>query len=105
MFPAWDIDRPTLALGKPVRTPAKIVLEENAATHATIACRRSLGAAGEIVVRYTLEAGAGCLRISLELDLRKPLTLVKMLFPTKFAARQAAGPRCLTKPSPTDSSS
>jgi alpha-mannosidase len=29
------------------------------------------------------------LRIDLDLDLRKPLTLVKMLFPTSFAARQA----------------
>lgn len=89
MFPAWDIDRPTLALGKPVRAPAKITLEENTAARATIACRRSLGAAGEITVRYTLEAGAACVRIGLDLDLRKPLTLVKMLFPTKFAARQA----------------
>lgn len=89
MFPAWDIDRPTLALGRSVRTPAKIVLEENTPARATIACRRSLGAAGQVTVRYTLEAGASCLRIDLALELRKPLTLVKMLFPTKFAARQA----------------
>lgn len=89
MFPAWDIDRPTLALGRAVRTPAKVTLEENTPTHATIACRRSLGAAGDVTVRYTLEADASCLRIDLDLDLRKPLTLVKMLFPTKFAARQA----------------
>jgi alpha-mannosidase len=89
MFPAWDIDRPTLALGRAVRTPAKTTLQENSPACATIACRRSLGAAGEVTVRYTLEAGASCLRIGLELDLRKPLTLVKMLFPTKFAARQA----------------
>lgn len=89
MFPAWDIDRPTLALGRPVRTPARIAVEENTPSRATIACRRSLGAAGEITVRYTLEAGAGCVRIDLDLDLRKPLILVKMLFPTKFAARQA----------------
>lgn len=89
MFPAWDIDRPTLALGRAVRTPAKIALEEDTPARAMIACRRSLGAAGEVTVRYTLEAGASCLRIDLELDLRKPLTLVKMLFPTKFAARQA----------------
>jgi len=89
MFPAWDIDRPTLALGKPVRTPAKIALEGNTPARAAITCRRSLGGAGDVTVRYTLEAGAGCVRIELDLDLRKPLTLVKMLFPTKFAARQA----------------
>ncbi len=89
MFPAWDIDRPTLALGRAVRGPARITLEENTPGRATIACRRSLGAVGEVTVRYTLEAGASCVRIDLDLDLRKPLTLVKMLFPTKFAARQA----------------
>ncbi len=89
MFPAWDIDRTTLALGRAVRAPARITLEENTASRATIACRRSLGVAGEVTVRYTLEAGASCLRIDLDLDLRKPLTLVKMLFPSRFAARQA----------------
>jgi alpha-mannosidase len=89
LFPAWDIDRPTLALGRAVRTAAKITLEENTPARATIACRRRLGATGEITVRYTLEAGSPVLRIGAELDLRKPLTLVKMLFPTKFGARQA----------------
>ena len=89
LFPAWDIDRPTLALGRAVRTPAKITVEESTPARATIAVRRSLGSAGEVTVRYVLEAGACALRIGLELALRKPLTLVKMLFPTKFAARQA----------------
>lgn len=89
MFPAWDIDRASLALGRAVRTPAKISLEENSPVRAVIACHRSLGSAGRVIVRYTLEAGACCLRADLDLDLRKPLTLVKMLFPTKFAARQA----------------
>jgi alpha-mannosidase len=89
MFAAWDIDRPTLALGRPLRGAAEITLECSRPDRATIACRRSMGAAGTIIVRYTLEAGAAQLRIDVELDLQKPLTLVKMLFPTKFAGRQA----------------
>lgn len=89
MFAAWDIDRPTLALGRPLRGAARITLEESGPARATIACRRSMGDAGEVVVRYTLEAGAPQVRIGIDLDLRKPLTLLKMLFPTKFAGRQA----------------
>jgi alpha-mannosidase len=89
MFAAWDIDRPTLALGRPLRGAAQITLEKSGPERATIACRRGMGDAGEIVVRYTLEAGAAQVRIDVELDLRKPLTLVKMLFPTEFAGRQA----------------
>ncbi len=89
MFAAWDIDRPTLALGRPLGGAAKIALEHLGPDRATIACRRSMGRAGTTIVRYTLEAGAAQLRIDVELDLQKPLTLVKMLFPTKFAGRQA----------------
>ncbi len=89
MFPAWDIDRPTLALGRPLRGSAAMALEACGPDHATIACRRSMGEAGDVVVRYTLEAGACALCIGVELDLRQPLTLVKMLFPTRFSGRQA----------------
>ena len=87
MFEAWDIDRSALSLGEPVRTKAKIVVEHADAARATIACTRSLGSAGEITVRYTLEAGATCLRIDVELDWRREKTLLKMLFPTAYAAR------------------
>ncbi len=89
MFEAWDIDRHTLALGEPVRAKAKIVVEHADAARATVACTRSLGAAGEVTVRYTLEAGASCLRVDVELDWRREEALLKMLFPTAYAGRQA----------------
>jgi alpha-mannosidase len=89
MFEAWDIDRSALSLGQPVRAKAALKLERADAAGATIACTRSLGEAGEITVRYTLEAGARCLGVEVEVDWRRPEALLKMLFPTAYAGRQA----------------
>jgi alpha-mannosidase len=89
LFDAWDIDRSALSLGEPVRSEAKIVIEHADAARATVACQRSFGAAGEITVRYTLEAGATYLRVEVELDWRREKALLKMLFPTAYSARQA----------------
>ncbi len=89
MFEPWDIDRPTLALGEPVRSKATLRLEQADAARATLACTRSLGAAGEATIRYTLEAGASCLRVEVDVDWRAEKTLLKMLFPTAYAGRQA----------------
>ncbi len=89
LFEAWDIDRHSLALGEPVRTKAKLSLERADAAGATIACARSLGEAGEVTIRYTLEAGAAHLRVEVELDWRRPEALLKIIFPTAYAGRQA----------------
>lgn len=89
LFEAWDIDRHSLALGEPVRAKAQVSVERADAAGATIVCARSLGEAGEATIRYTLEAGAAHLRVEVELDWRRPEALLKMLFPTAYAGRQA----------------
>lgn len=89
MFESWDIDRSALSLGEPVRAKARIVLEHADAARATLACTRSLGAAGEATIRYTLEAGASCLRVEVDLTWRREEALLKILFPTAYAGRQA----------------
>ncbi|MBI5381825.1 MAG: alpha-mannosidase [Opitutae bacterium] len=88
-FEAWDIDRQALALGEPVRTTAVGRVEQAGPASATLAFTRSLGAAGEITLRYTLEAGAAQVRLDIDLDWRKTEALLKILFPTKYTGNHA----------------
>ncbi len=85
LFEAWDIDRAALSLGRPVRSRAEIRLEQSDGRAATLVCKRTLGAAGEATVRYTLDAGSSVLGIEVEIDWRRPESLLKMLFSTAYA--------------------
>ncbi len=89
LFEAWDIDRQTLALGEPVTADARITLRQDEAGAATLSCARSLGEDGEVTLHYMLEAGASALRLRIELDWRRPERLLKLVFPTAYAGRQA----------------
>ncbi len=89
LFEAWDIDRQTLSLGQPVGGEARISLRQDEAGAATLSCQRSLGEDGEATLHYTLEAGAGALRLRIELDWRRPERLLKLVFPTAYAGRMA----------------
>ncbi len=89
LFEAWDIDRQTLSLGAAVDTPAIVTLKQADAGSATLSFTRSLGPAGEATLHYTLDAGSACLRLEIELDWWLPEQLLKLVFPTAYAARQA----------------
>ncbi|RZS58590.1 alpha-mannosidase [Sphaerotilus mobilis] len=89
LFEAWDIDRQTLSLGEAVTGDARITLTQDNAGAATLSCARSLGEDGEATLHYTLEAGASALRLRIELDWRRPERLLKLVFPTAYAGRQA----------------
>lgn len=92
LFEAWDIDRQTLALGEPVRSPARFTLRQDEDGSATLSCTRSLGENGEdgeATLHHTLEAGASVLRLRIELDWRRPERLLKLVFPTAYAGRMA----------------
>lgn len=82
LFEAWDIDRPAMALGEPVRSRAAGEVVQNDGRSASVVCRRSLGEAGEATIRYTLEAGSPVLRIVVEVEWRRPEAMLKMRFPT-----------------------
>jgi alpha-mannosidase len=89
LFEAWDIDRQTLSLGAAVQSPATVTLGHSDTGSATLSFTRSLGDAGEATLHYTLDAGAAWLRLEIDLDWRQPEQLLKLAFPTAYAARQA----------------
>ncbi len=89
LFEAWDIDRPAMSLGKRVGSRADIRIVQTDGRTASLECRRSLGEAGEAVIRYTLDAGSAVLGITVDLDWRRPEAMLKMLFPTTCAGTHA----------------
>jgi alpha-mannosidase len=87
-FEAWDVDRGTLALGEPVRTPARVTSRRDPRGRwAELAFRRRVGRASTATVRYRLEAEADVLRVDVELDWREPETLLKYVLPTAYAGQ------------------
>jgi alpha-mannosidase len=89
LFEAWDIDRQTLSLGAAVQSPATVMRGHSATGSTTLSFTRSLGDAGEATLHYTLGAGAAWLRLDIDLNWRQPEQLLKLAFPTAYAARQA----------------
>ncbi len=87
-FGPWDIDRHTLSLGQPARRPARIAADEHGLT-----VSRKIGRSSTASLRYWLEPGAACLRVTVELDWQEPDTLLKLHFPTAYCGREA---RCGT---------
>jgi alpha-mannosidase len=88
-YEAWDIDRQALALGTPVRTPAKISWEKSArGIRAALVVERSLGAASTITLRYELEANSSVLRVEANLDWHEPEALLKLHFATGYRGSQ-----------------
>lgn len=88
-FEAWDIDRQTLALGRPVRGNAVAKVEQSTPSSATIAFTRSLGNEGSATLRYSLDAADCALRIEVEVDWKQPKRLLKLIFPTRYAGTHA----------------
>lgn len=88
-YESWDIDRQTLALGRPARGAAKITVEETDGARAVIAVERALGKASRLTTRFILEAGAAVLRLELDVDWHEPETLLKLHFPTAYRGQSA----------------
>ena len=89
LFEAWDIDRNVLSSGQPVRGDAEASVEHANASRATVTFKRSLGDAGEAVLRYSLTAGDLTLQLQLEIDWKQPEALLKLMFPTSYTGRHA----------------
>lgn len=88
-YDAWDIDRHTLALGRPVDTPAQVRVTTQGGDCGVIEVTRRLGNASELTLRYRLEAGEAFLRIEAEVDWREENTLLKLHFPTAYRGTNA----------------
>ncbi len=88
LFEAWDIDRQTLALGQPLGRPISVSLQ-NTADGAALIVTHQAGKKSQIAVRFTLRPGERSLRVTITADWHEPHTLVKMIFPTRYAGRTA----------------
>jgi len=88
-FEAWEIDRQTLSLAQPCRSKASVTPFQDGPYRAGFRVNRRLGKKSEATVTFALEAGSPLLHVSVELDWQEPETLLKMLFPTKYAATNA----------------
>ncbi len=88
-FPAWDIDRQSLSLGRAVEEPAETVAAEGGALEGSVSFRRKLGTASSVLVRYRLDAFQPVLHVEYEIDWHEKQTLLKTLFPTAYAGQQA----------------
>ncbi|MEM6459537.1 MAG: glycoside hydrolase family 38 C-terminal domain-containing protein [Planctomycetota bacterium] len=86
---AWDLDRHVLSNGRRVGAPADAQAFGDNTPIAGVAFRRSLGDAGDVTIRYTLEADASVLRIDLELDWQAGGRLLKLVCPTDYRGAHA----------------
>ena len=88
-FDAWEIDRQTLSMGRPVEGPAETVAVQGGAWEGEIAFRRKLGASSTVLIRYRLDAFQPVLHVAYEIDWHEEQTLLKVCFSTAYAGRQA----------------
>jgi alpha-mannosidase len=89
MFEPWEIDRQTLALGRPLGRPESVRVEADDGTEGTLLVTHRIGTRSTLAVRFALRGGERVLRITVEADWHEPERLVKMVFPTRHAGRWA----------------
>ena len=88
-FEAWDIDRSSLGLGRPVDSPATVSVPHKGGLHGAVEFHRKVGAQSTVTVRYQLDAFNPVLHIEYDIEWREEQTLLKVLFPTAYTGRMA----------------
>lgn len=88
-FESWDIDRHVLSLGELCTAPAKIETLSDGPHRAGFSVTRKIGKQSSATVFYRLEAGSPLIHIEIQLDWQETEHLLKMQFPTGYAAAQA----------------
>lgn len=88
-FESWDIDRQTLSLGELCATPARIEVQQEGNSSASVSVSRAIGKQSHATVTFRLESGLALVKIQVDLDWHEPETLLKMHFPTRYAATNA----------------
>jgi alpha-mannosidase len=87
-FEAWDIDRQVLSLGEICKDKAVITVVKDG-IRSGIAVKRKIGKKSEATVMFFLEPGSPLVQLAIDLDWREPEFLLKLHFPTKYAATNA----------------
>jgi len=88
-FEAWDIDRQVLSLGRVCDASAVVTPFQEGRHRAGFRVSRKIGKQSEATVTFALESGSPLVHISVDLDWREPEALLKLLFPTRYAATNA----------------
>jgi len=88
-FPAWDIDRQALSLGKADPRKAAVSVNDADPLRGEVAFTRPLGAKSTVTVHYRLAAGGAALEILYSIDWQEEFMLLKALFPTAFMGGSA----------------
>jgi alpha-mannosidase len=89
IYDAWELERHTFSTGTHVINDAKITVEGDDTTTASISFTRSFAKASTITLKYVLHADSPVLGIEADIDLQDKQTLVKLAFPTDYQGKEA----------------
>jgi len=87
-FPAWDLDRQTLDLGRVCANRARISRFQDG-VRAGFHVDRSVGKTSHVRLSFFLEPGSALLHVKAVLDWQDSQALLKIVFPTAYAGTQA----------------
>lgn len=88
-YPAWDIDRQTLSLGRRLDSPVEVLPAQTGPGTASLGFRRRVGQASQLTVTYTLDARHAEVEVELDLDWQEQDALLQAHFPTHYQGRFA----------------
>jgi alpha-mannosidase len=88
-FDSWDIDRQTLSLGEKPHSKVSFKPWQDGEFRRGLQVIRDLGKDSQVKTTYALEAGSSLVEVTVELEWNEPQYLLKMHFPTAYAATHA----------------
>lgn len=88
-FESWDIDRHVLSMGEVCASRATVTPIDTGSHRAGFAVTRKIGKHSQATVRFLLEAGSPLVHLEIDLDWQEPESLLKIHFPTQYAAVHA----------------
>ncbi|MDA3874341.1 MAG: alpha-mannosidase [Kiritimatiellae bacterium] len=83
-YSAWEIDRQTLSLGRPLETPVEVCSVESPPGTAALRFVRKVGNESRLELTYRLRAGSPVLEVELTVDWMEKAVMLRALFPTKY---------------------
>lgn len=89
-YPAWDIDRQTLSLGRPLDTAVECVAAaSDTPGQAGITFRRKVGEASTLELTYLVDVRHPVVQVVLEIDWQERDAMLRAVFPTRYRGRHA----------------
>ncbi|WFB36176.1 glycoside hydrolase family 38 C-terminal domain-containing protein [Kiritimatiellota bacterium B12222] len=88
-FEAWDIDRQSLSLGTACSEPATITSWQEGEYRKGFKISRKIGSQSHADLILFLESGSPLVHVQMKVDWQDPQALLKLHFPTQYAASHA----------------